>query len=146
MVADSSPTASEGFVLSPGDQVVHVDITVPPGDTPMPHAALSLVQDPSPTPAKSVSSSSAYEWVEPRSLRDINPTVTFSSFSPLPLFSTCSVYRGDPILHIDQPTLMGVREDENTYLHYTSLAPGYWDSLCRCTGPPLSFDALLAHK
>ncbi|KAI0693518.1 hypothetical protein C8T65DRAFT_585694 [Cerioporus squamosus] len=132
MVAACVPTTSEGLMLSPGDQIVHVYITVPPEEVPM---APSLVEDSSPAPAKwTTLSESAYKWTEPRSLRDIDPTVTFRSSSSLPLLSTCSVYRGDTILHLDSPLVMAAREEgEHSFLHYTPLAPGYWDTLCSCT-------------
>ncbi|KAI9060380.1 hypothetical protein FKP32DRAFT_1578107 [Trametes sanguinea] len=77
-----------------------------------------------------------YEFVEPRSLHSIDPTVTFASSSPANLYSRCNVFLGNNIVHVDPPIKMAVRaSDESTiggYLHYTKLAPGYWDALCAC--------------
>ncbi|KAL7278422.1 hypothetical protein ACG7TL_007419 [Trametes sanguinea] len=78
-----------------------------------------------------------YEFVEPRSLHSIDPTVTFASSSPANLYSRCNVFLGNNIVHVDPPIKMAVRaSDESTvggYLHYTKLAPGYWDALCACS-------------
>ncbi|OSC98315.1 hypothetical protein PYCCODRAFT_1004357 [Trametes coccinea BRFM310] len=80
-----------------------------------------------------------YEFVEPRSLHSIDPTVTFASSSPANLYSRCNVFLGNNIVHVDPPIKMAVRaSDESTvggYLHYTKLAPGYWDALCAYLSP-----------
>ncbi|EIW57038.1 uncharacterized protein TRAVEDRAFT_65868 [Trametes versicolor FP-101664 SS1] len=79
-----------------------------------------------------------YEFVEPRLLRTIDPRVTFVSTSPLPLYSRCNVYRGSTIVHVGDAAMMVVQPmtpDESGlggFLHYTNLAPGYWDTLCSC--------------
>lgn len=81
-----------------------------------------------------------YEFVEPRLLRTIDPRVTFVSTSPLPLYSRCNVYRGSTIVHVGDAAMMVVQPmtpDESGlggFLHYTNLAPGYWDTLCSCDG------------
>ncbi|CDO75157.1 hypothetical protein BN946_scf184590.g14 [Trametes cinnabarina] len=78
-----------------------------------------------------------YEFVEPRSLQTIDPTVTFASSSPANLYSRCNVYLGSNIAHVDGPVKMAVRASDEPgfsgYLHYTKLAPGYWDALCGCS-------------
>lgn len=81
-----------------------------------------------------------YEFVEPRLLRTIDPRVTFVSTSQLPLYSRCNVYRGSTIVHVGDAAMMVVQPmtpDESGlggFLHYTNLAPGYWDTLCSCDG------------
>ncbi|KAI0820514.1 hypothetical protein BC628DRAFT_1422847 [Trametes gibbosa] len=75
------------------------------------------------------------QFVEPRLLRTIDPTVTFASCSPLPLFSRCNVYSGDRIVHVGQPAMMSVRASDDgssVYFHSTDLVPGYWPTLCGC--------------
>ncbi|RPD58631.1 hypothetical protein L226DRAFT_466575 [Lentinus tigrinus ALCF2SS1-7] len=126
--------ASGSTLMAPA--VNHVWISVPPANQAWPLSSEAYGQ---PAPSRqsevNVLGHSAYQWVEPRSLRTIDPTVTFKSISPLPLFSSFSVFCGNTVLHVDQPAVMGVRDaaDGASYLHYTKLAPGYWDTLCSCT-------------
>ncbi|TFK83852.1 hypothetical protein K466DRAFT_655020 [Polyporus arcularius HHB13444] len=118
-----------------GASVNHVWISVPPSNQAWPLSNGTYGQPPPSRPSEvSVLGHSAYQWIEPRSLRTIDPTVTFKSISPLPLFSSFSVICGNTVLHVDQPAVMGVRDaaDGASYLHYTKLAPGYWDTLCSC--------------
>ncbi|KAI0665508.1 hypothetical protein C8Q78DRAFT_986295 [Trametes maxima] len=83
-----------------------------------------------------------YQFVEPRTLRTIDPTVTFASSSPLSLYSRCNVYRGDTIVHVGHPCIMNVQasDEQGTggYLHFTRLAPDYWSTLCNCDVEDLS--------
>ena len=127
------------------NNVVHAFISVASADS-----AWSLSSDPYGQNARQtqvVLSNSAYQWVEPRSLRLIDPTVTFRSISPLPLYSTCSVYCGSTVVHTEQPLAMAVQDGKDplgtgaSYLHYTRLTPGYWDTLCSCTGTSSLFHA-----
>lgn len=140
-----------GTMVPPMNQVIHVYISVASAASaptpawaesyPQPHPQPSSRPSPSPTPTEvSVLSSSAYSWGEARPLRTIDPTVTFTSPALLTLHSSFTVYYGSTVMHIDQPTPMRTRCAEEygagagPYLHYTSLAPGYWDTLCLCTG------------
>ncbi|PIL26356.1 transcription factor [Ganoderma sinense ZZ0214-1] len=120
-----------GTMVPPMNQVIHVYISV--------SSAAWTDAYPQPTRPTEVNvlSSSAYSWGEARPLRTIDPTVTFTSPALLTLYSSFTVYYGSTVMHIDQPTPMRSRSSEEygsgPYLHYTSLAPGYWENLCLCT-------------
>ncbi|KAI0365838.1 hypothetical protein BV20DRAFT_982315 [Pilatotrama ljubarskyi] len=120
--------------------VVQVYISVPPANFTPPHTAGVSASPGLPTTSHPtevhVVPNSVYQFVEARSLHKIDPTVTFVSSSPMPLFSRCNVYRENTIVHVGQPVTMGVRASDHPeqrgYLHSTELAPGYWQTLCRC--------------
>ncbi|KAI0328812.1 hypothetical protein GY45DRAFT_1435875 [Cubamyces sp. BRFM 1775] len=142
-VDGSSDGASEMVPTIP--PVVQVYISVPPvAASPSSSSSTqwSASASASPTPSGrftnvNVPHSGMYEFIEPRSLHTIDPTVTFASFSPSNLFSRFTIYRGNVVVHADQPTPMAVRAWDDTglggYLHYTKLAPGYWETLCGCS-------------
>ena len=122
-----------GTMVPPMNQVIHVYISVSSA------AWTDAYHQQTRAPTEvSVLSSSAYSWGEARPLRTIDPTVTFTSPAPLTLYSSFAVYCGPTVVHMDQPMPMRTRTTEEysagPYLHYTSLAPGYWDTLCLCTG------------
>ena len=132
-MADGSAGGSS--MMAPS--VSHVWISVPPTNQPWPLSNDTYGQSSASRQSEvNVLGHSAYQWVEPRSLRTIDPTVTFKSISPLPLFSSFSVLCGNTVHHVDQPAVMGVRNatDGVSYLHYAKLAPGYWDTLCNSAG------------
>ncbi|KAI1787089.1 hypothetical protein LXA43DRAFT_737489 [Ganoderma leucocontextum] len=120
-----------GTMVPPMNQVIHVYISV--SST----AWAETYAQPSRPTEVNVLSGSAYSWGEARPLRTIDPTVTFTSAAPLTLYSSFTIYYGSTVMHIEQPTPMRTRTSEDfgtgPYLHYTSLAPGYWDNLCVCT-------------
>ncbi len=121
-----------GTMVPPMNQVMHVYISVSSA------AWADTYPQPSRPTEVNVLSSSAFSWGEARPLRTIDPTVTFTSQALMTLYSSFTVYYGSTVVHIDQPTSMHARSSEEygtgPYLHYTSLAPGYWESLCLCTG------------
>ncbi|KAH9926629.1 uncharacterized protein BXZ73DRAFT_49381 [Epithele typhae] len=117
--------------------IAHVFISVPPpsvAGSPVPPA--QPFAGPSRHTGVTVLPNGRCQWVEPRALRSINPTVTFLSASTIPLFSTCTVESSfDGVVHEGDAMLMeelGVVPDGCAYLHYTTLAPAYWDTLCLC--------------
>ncbi|KAM5534138.1 hypothetical protein V8D89_012158 [Ganoderma adspersum] len=121
-----------GTMVPPMNQVIHVYISVSSA------AWTEAYPQPARAPTEvSVLSSAAYSWGEARPLRTIDPTVTFTSPALLTLYSSFAVYCGPTVVHIDQPMPMRTRSSEEygagPYLHYTSLAPGYWETLCLCT-------------
>ena len=83
-----------------------------------------------------VLSADQYQWVEPRPLRRIDPTVSFKSAAAAPLWSTCRVYCESTFLHESAAQAMEVRDDavEGAYLYFATLAPGYWHTLCAIPG------------
>ncbi|KAI0632606.1 hypothetical protein C8Q77DRAFT_1058743 [Trametes polyzona] len=126
-------------VASSNPPVAQVYISVPPAFPTPPSTAMWQTQPqayPSAGRTEVNVYDNTYQFVEPRLLRTIDPTVTFASSSPLPLYSRCNVYRGSTIVHVGEPVMMIVRasEDPGTagYFHFTDLAPGYWSTLCGC--------------
>lgn len=81
----------------------------------------------------------------PRPLRQINNTVTFRSAKALSAYSVCRVMRnGQPVFRerteldltqtqAQMSTHYG-SDHEYLFLYSTQLVPGYWPSLCECTG------------
>ncbi|EJF58914.1 hypothetical protein DICSQDRAFT_162711 [Dichomitus squalens LYAD-421 SS1] len=121
-----------GGMLPPMNQVIHVYISVP-----TPSAAWTETYGQTSRQTEvNILSSSAYSWGEPRPLRAIDPTVTFTSPAPMTLWSSFTVYCGSTVMHIDQPKAMKMRMTDgfgtSSYLHCATLAPGYWDTLCTC--------------
>ena len=119
---------------------MHVYISVPPSP-PSPHLSSQDAWRGSPryapTDVSVLSGGAAYQWMEPRALRGIDPTVTFKSSMATPLWSTCRVLFHGETLHEDQPVIMGLKENsalDGAYLHFTSLSPGYWTALCAAPG------------
>ncbi|KAI0776544.1 hypothetical protein BD413DRAFT_468258 [Trametes elegans] len=134
---------SDGVATASIPPVVQVYISVPPAPCSRPGTATWPPSGGQPQPQSSrrtevnvLVPNSHYAFVEPRALRSIDPTVTFASSSPLPLFSKCNVYQGATIAHVGDSATMAVRpvseQGGGGYLHFTSLAPGYWDTLCNC--------------
>lgn len=75
-----------------------------------------------------------------RFLRDINPSVTFTSPSMLAnLTSIFSVYRESDFIHTDEIALefAGVHPYGTGYLYRTSLVPRYWSTLLQHPGQSL---------
>lgn len=139
-MSDVEYASSAGAMLGPVNSVVHVVISVPPADS---WSLSGQTYGQATRSTEVVLQNSAYQWVEPRSLRYIDPTVTFKSHSPIPLLSTCTVYCGNTIVQTDSiPVKMECLDTQESvgtatgmsYLHYTRLAPGYWETLCNCTG------------
>ncbi|KAI0753806.1 hypothetical protein C8Q74DRAFT_340878 [Fomes fomentarius] len=138
-MSDVEYANSAGSMLGPVNSVVHVVISVPPADS---WSLSGQTYGQATRSTEVVLQNSAYQWVEPRSLRYIDPTVTFKSHSPMPLLSTCTVYCGNTIVQTDSiPVKMECLDTQESvgtaagmsYLHYTRLAPGYWETLCNCT-------------
>ena len=126
-----------GAMIPPVNQVTHVYISVP-----LPSATWNETYGQTSRQTEvNILSSSAYSWGEPRPLRSIDPTVTFTSPAPMTLYSSYTVYCGSTVMHIDQPKAMRMRTMDDfgrNCLHYTTLAPGYWENLCACAGMPLT--------
>ena len=119
----------------PGDVLLpivqHAYISVPPASAPGPQGSSSRQ-----TSVQMVGHG-VYQWTEPRPLRRIDPTVTFKTPLPLPLYSSYRVYYGRQLMHSDVPTTMrltGEAEVDGMFLHSSTLVPGFWDHLCTVQG------------
>ncbi|KAI0351119.1 hypothetical protein OH77DRAFT_1439428 [Trametes cingulata] len=131
-------SAGSSSTLAPSiPPAIQVYISVPPADTTLPNTVAWSAPPTGSRPTEvHVVPNSVYQFVESRSLLKIDPTVTFMSSSPMPLFSRCNVYRENTIVHVGKSVMMGVKASDQPgqsgYLHHTELAPEYWETLCRC--------------
>ncbi|KAI8992734.1 hypothetical protein BD414DRAFT_567210 [Trametes punicea] len=120
--------------------VVQVYISVPPASASPSNTATWPASTSQPSLPQytnvNVPHNGLYEFVEPRSLHTIDPTVTFMSTSPANLFSRFTVFCGNNVVYVDPPVKMAIRASDEPgvggYFHYTKLTPGYWDALCGC--------------
>ncbi|KAH9856070.1 hypothetical protein C2E23DRAFT_882201 [Lenzites betulinus] len=133
-------SAGGAHTLAPSNPpVIQVYISVPPAIPSPPGTATWQTpnrQQVSPQLTQVHAFANTVQFVEPRLLRTIDPKVTFTSSSPLPLFSRCNVYRHDTIVHVGPSATMSVKASDepgpSVYFHSTDLAPGYWSTLCSC--------------
>ncbi|KAL0572393.1 hypothetical protein V5O48_009571 [Marasmius crinis-equi] len=77
----------------------------------------------------------------PRSIHHIDPTLTFTSYSPLDpsARSLFEVYHSQKqLVHREECPLQSSQlsgaDEEGRYLYSTSLIPGFWDAICNVTG------------
>lgn len=98
-----------------------------------------------PTLSGSSSSNSSQASSGPRSLRSIDPTVTFMSRSPLNAYSSFRVLRDGREVHTERselnmrsssvmPTPQWPSEMECTFWYTTAFVPQYWEHLCASSG------------
>ena len=146
MIHPTLPQPSRDALGFAGMGVAAADTFLSGGALPIvQHAYISVA--PGSAPATQVGSSGrtsvqavghgVYQWMAPRPLRRIDPTVTFKMPLPFPLFSSYRVYLGRQLMHCDSPTLMrfpGKREVDSMLLHCSTLVPGFWDYLCSVQG------------
>ena len=76
----------------------------------------------------------------PRSLWNIDPTLTFISPSTINAHSIYTVSVDELVVHTEITDLIlveGLRECKGALLYSTPLVPGYWKTICRSAGQPI---------
>ncbi|RXW13253.1 hypothetical protein EST38_g12602 [Candolleomyces aberdarensis] len=120
---------------SPPNSIVFIDLLPSPSGS----ASKSFVDYPMPS-----SNEDEHMWTErglnvvkisphPRHISEIDPTVTFTSPTPITAVSVFSVYLNDDLVHSEEAPLKshGQLTMENAHLYSTHLLPDYWAKMCQ---------------
>ncbi|OBZ65957.1 hypothetical protein A0H81_14140 [Grifola frondosa] len=136
--ASPSPPRTPPLTRVPSSYV-YIDV-LPDTGAPSPAAPVPLLPASPACPSANTFSSG------PRTLRSIDPTVTFLARAPLAAQSAFRVLRGGVPVHAERtelellssscmPAPQWPSEMECTFLYRTAFVPAFWDMLCACPDP-----------
>lgn len=127
---------------SPAPSTSHVQIEV------LPPSASSSVASSSTSAFYKDLSRSDFRVLGPRLLRNIDPTVTFTSAQPVACYSRFEVRREGRVVSREETRVeeTSVEGDGGMFVYRTMLAPGVWRQLCESEGEGNPSSALRGDK